>query len=196
MKDRGLILILFSCYFYHRMDDPVIFLNYLTNTCNVTVPRAQNKILGFLPDFRALLNTPESQIDEFVKNTHSSNSARAANARILVPSGAIILLKSLRFELEDRRKCNALPNGAQLAAVNNQDMAIFRQQRSQAIEQESQRRQSSLPDLTVPKFDGSDPYYSENKTLVNLWEAVTHLDAIKRTPALISNLSGTPRTLG
>ena len=89
MKDRGLILILFSCYFYHRMDDPVIFLNYLTNTCNVTVPRAQNKILGFLPDFRALLNTPESQINEFVKNTHSSNSARAANARILVPSGAI-----------------------------------------------------------------------------------------------------------
>ena len=138
------------------MDDPGIFLNFLTNTCNVTVPRAQNEILGFLPDFRALLNTPESQIDEFVKNTHSSNSARAANARILVPSGAIILLKSLRFELEDRRKCNALPNGAQLAAVNNQDMAIFRQQRSQAIEQESQRRHSSLPDVTVPKFDGKN----------------------------------------
>ena len=116
---------LFPIYEHNRMDDPVIFLNYLTNICIVLIPRAQNEILNFLPSFRALLNTPESQIDEFVKTTHGSNSARAANARILIPSGAVVQLKSIRFELEDRRKCNALPNGAQLGAINAQDMTIF-----------------------------------------------------------------------
>ena len=100
------------------MDDLVIFLNFLVNTWNVNVARACIKILGFLSNFRALMNTPESQIDKFVKSTHSSNSAHAANARILILSGAIILLKSIQFECEDRRKCNALPNGVQLAAVN------------------------------------------------------------------------------
>ena len=145
-----------SLYIFHRMDDPVIFLNFVNNIFSVTVARARNEVLGFMPTFRALMTTPESQIDEFVKNTHSSNSARAANAKILIPSGAIIRLKSIRFELEDRRKCNSLPNGIQLAAINDQEMMVFRQQRSQALEQEPQRRKVSLPEITVPKFDGKN----------------------------------------
>ena len=100
------------------------------------------------------MTTPEAQIDEFLKNTHSSNSARVANANILIPSGAIIRLKSIQFELEDRIKCNALPNDVKLAAINNQYMEIFCQQRSQTLEEEVQRQQVSLPDITVPKFDG------------------------------------------
>ena len=102
------------------------------------------------------MTSPELQIDEFVKNMHRSNSARAANEKILIPSGAIIRLKSIQFELEDRRKCNSLPNGIQLAAINNQEMMVFRQQRSQALEQEPQRRKVSLPEITVPKFDGKN----------------------------------------
>ena len=102
------------------MEDPVIFLNFVNNICNVTVARARNKILGFIPNFRVLMTTPESQNDE-LKNTHSSNSAQGANAKILIPSDAIIYLKSIQFELEDRRKCNTLPNLIQLAPINDKD---------------------------------------------------------------------------
>ena len=63
------------------------------------------------------------------------------------------MLKSIRFKLEGRRKCNYLPSDAQLAGVNDQDMAIFRKQRTQAKEQETQQRLSALPEITVPKFD-------------------------------------------
>ena len=138
------------------MDDPVIFLNCLLSVLNVGATTACNEIIAFLPDFRALLTTPESQINEFVKNAHSSNSARTSNTKILIPSGAIILLKSIRFELEDQRKRNALPNRIQLPAINAQDMTTFCQQRSQAIKHKSQRCQSTLPDITVPEFDGKN----------------------------------------
>ena len=99
------------------------------------------------------MTTPETKIDEFLKNTHSANSARAATAKILIPSGTVIRLKSIQFELDDRRKCNSLPNGIQLVTITDQDMNVFCQQRLQALEQESQRCQVALPDITVPKFD-------------------------------------------
>ena len=150
------------------MDDPVIFLNFANNICNVTVARAKNKILGFIPNFRALMTTSDSQIDEFVKNKHSSNSARWANAKILIPSGTIMRLKSIQFKLEDKRKCNALPNSIQLAAINYQDMVIFHHQRSQALEEELQHSQVSLPDITVPNVDGKnyDNYISQFNEVV------------------------------
>ena len=75
------------------MDDPIVFVDYLTNVCNVNAPTARNEIIRFIPDFRALLNTPELQIDEFVKNTHRSNSAQASNGRILILSREVVLLK-------------------------------------------------------------------------------------------------------
>ena len=72
------------------MDDLVIFLNFITNVCNVQLAKVQNKIVAFIPTFRTLMTTPEQQFDEFVKTTHSANSARGANQRILIPSGTII----------------------------------------------------------------------------------------------------------
>ena len=59
------------------MDDPVIFLNFVNNIYNVTVAISRKKILEFIPNFRALMTTQETQIGEFLKNTHSANSARA-----------------------------------------------------------------------------------------------------------------------
>ena len=98
----------------------------------------------------------KQQLDKVIKNTHSANSAQTANQRILIRSGTVIFLKSIRFELVDRRKCNALPNEVQLAAITDPEMAVFRQQRSQFMEQETQHKQTTLPEITVPKFDGKN----------------------------------------
>ena len=78
------------------------FTTFLTNTCGLTVPRARNEVITFVDTFDALLSTSEAEIDNFVKNTHASNSARVAAQRILIPSAAVITLKALRFELIDR----------------------------------------------------------------------------------------------
>ena len=82
--------------------------------------------------------------------------ALGINQRIFIPSGTIMFLKLIHFELEDQRKCNVLPNGAQLSGITDQDMAIFCQQQSQFIEQETQQRQTTLTEITVPKFDGKN----------------------------------------
>ena len=54
---------------------------------------------------------------------------------------------------------------AQLAGVNNKDMAIFCQQRSQAKEQEVQQRLATLPEVTASTFDGKK--YNEFITQFN-----------------------------
>ena len=72
----------------------------------------------------------------------------------------------------DCRKCNDLPNGTQLAGITNQDMAIFCQQRSQFMEQEIQRKQTTLPEIPVPKFDGKN--YNDFTTQFNEIAAQTY----------------------
>ena len=84
---------------------------------NINTPRVHLEVITFIPTFRALMGTRDNEIDEFVKNVHDTNSARTAQNRILISNGLIIALKAVKFELEDRRKCGALPNQAQLQAL-------------------------------------------------------------------------------
>ena len=100
------------------MDDNNLFEAFLANVAGVTVDRARNEILQFIPTFTALLGTSEREIDNFVKSTHSSNSARAANSRILIPTTAVITLKAILFELKDRQMCDALSTMAMLTAID------------------------------------------------------------------------------
>ena len=79
------------------MDDNNLFEAFLAKVAGVTVDRARDEILQFIPTFTALLSTSEKEIDNFVKSTHSSNSARAANSRILIPTTAVITLKAIFF---------------------------------------------------------------------------------------------------
>ena len=51
----------------------------------------------------------------------------------------------------------------------------------------------SIHEIAVPNWDGSNPLFSEYRTFVKLWEMATPLDASKRAPASILNLTGTPR---
>ena len=100
------------------MDDEPTYLNFITNTCVVAVPRLRNELLSYANAFSSLLATTEKEFDTFVKTTHASNSARPANAKILIPNAAIIAVKAVLFELKDREHCNALPNQAMLNAID------------------------------------------------------------------------------
>ena len=129
------------------------FTTFLTNLCGLTVLRARNETITFIDTFDALLSTSEDEIDNFVKNTHASNSARATAQRILIPSAAIIILKALRFELIDRKKCGSLPDLAALQGLDAANISIMRVQRTKSVEDKASfAALSKLPEVVVPKL--------------------------------------------
>ena len=76
------------------MNNTAIFTAFLTNVAGVATPRARNELLSFVNTFASVLASSEKEIDSFVKATHAANSARAANARVLIPTSTIIALKA------------------------------------------------------------------------------------------------------
>ena len=103
------------------------FLTFLQTRCGVAIACTRNEIFTLVSTFRNLLSMREYQSDDFIKSTRSANSVRAAQQCLLVPSGDIKMLKVIYFELEDRRKCNALYMIARLQGVTDADITIFRQ---------------------------------------------------------------------
>ena len=84
------------------MDDLSVFENFLSTQCGLTVNLARDETIGFFNRFTALLTTSDADIGDFVKIPHAKNSARPTNGTILIPTSAIVALKDLLFELEDR----------------------------------------------------------------------------------------------
>ena len=107
------------------MNDPAVYTAFLTNVAGVTVPRVRVELSDFANTFQTLLSCSEDELDAFVKDTHSSNSARAANSRILIPTRAIIAIKAMLFELKERDKCDALPTRAALQAIDIAQIGIL-----------------------------------------------------------------------
>ena len=58
------------------------FANFVQNVLGVPTPWAQNTIIVFVSTFTDLLSATDEEINSFVTTTHSSNSSRAANAKI------------------------------------------------------------------------------------------------------------------
>lgn len=138
------------------MGDPTIFLNFLTNVAGFTNAWPRNEFLQFADTFQALLGTSEKELDSFVKNTHSANSARANNQKILIPPGSVITLKALLFELKDRDLCDSLPNAAMLDALDPAQVAILQTQRTQAIQDQLEIDNTNLTSMDVPKLTTSN----------------------------------------
>ena len=107
------------------MNDPAVYTAFLTNVAGVTVSRVRVELLDFANTFETLLSCSEDELDAFVKDTHTSNSARAANSRILIPTRAIIAIKAILFELKERDKCDALPSRAALQGIDVAQIGIL-----------------------------------------------------------------------
>ena len=116
------------------MDDPAVFAAFVTNMLRVGVARVQNEIINFTDTFSDLLSNSEKDIDDFVTITHGSNSARANNAKILIPSATVTALKAILFELKDRQLCNSLPDLATLQAIDIASLRVLRSMRNEAVQ--------------------------------------------------------------
>ena len=140
-----------------QMDDQAVYTAFLTNVAGVTAARARTELLGFANTFRTLMSCTEDELDNFVKDTHSSNSARNANARILIPTRSVIVIKALLFELKDRDRCDALPTPIMLQTLDAAQVAVLRSQRNQALEDEAQlANESSTSTMTIPKLTATN----------------------------------------
>ena len=139
------------------MDDPAVYTAFITNVAGVTTPRVRVELLDFANTFETLLSCSEDELDAFVKDTHTSNSARAANSRILIPTRAIIAIKAILFELKERDKCDALPSRAALQGIDIAQIGILRSQRNQALEEDAQLdKESSSSSMTIPKLTATN----------------------------------------
>ena len=145
------------------------FANFVQNVLGVPTPWAQNTIIAFVSTFTDLLSATDEEINSFVTTTHSSNSARAANAKILIPSNVAVLLQALLFELKDRDLCNALPDAAMLNAITPVQLGALRRSRANAIAHAKNRNTSTAASMTVPAFKGSnyDEFIAAFKSLAS-----------------------------
>ena len=89
------------------------------------------------------------------KHTHSSNSARTRN-KISIPLGSVISLQAIIFELKDHQHCGALPIAEMLEAITVPHLTLLKQSRSNALEQKKNRANNTLPDMSIPKFNGNN----------------------------------------
>ena len=147
------MLLLFKCT---DMDNQQAFQHFIQTTLNVNVVRVRDTIYDFVDTFGALLSVTDNDIDSFVKDTHSSNSGRAAAAKVLIPAKVSIALKAVLFELKDRELCAALPDLPTLQAIDNAQLTIMRGNRNKSIEMSDMRNNQSPPDMVVPKLSATN----------------------------------------
>ena len=138
------------------MNDAALFSTFLSGPLGLTVARTRNEVTDFIGTFNDLLSTSEKEIDDFVKTVHASNSARPANAKMVIKASVITGLKSLLYELKDRELCGALPDHVTLSAIDAAQLALLRNQRNIGLDAEKMRRDVSLPDMEVPKLTNSN----------------------------------------
>ena len=127
------------------MDDPAAYTRLLTDIAGIATPRVMTELLAFADTFTALLSSTEIELNDFIKNTLASNSARTPARKILIPAGTVIAIQSILFELKDRERCNALPTPAMLMGLNNAQVTAMRSQRAQAKHDQAQDRLATLP---------------------------------------------------
>ena len=94
------------------MDDTPIFNAFVQDILGVAVVRARTELIAYIPTFRQLMTISETDIDEFIKQVHSSNSGCAAAQHIVYMPSLAANLKALSFTLKDRANCNALCSGS------------------------------------------------------------------------------------
>ena len=116
------------------MDENNIFRDFVNNVLGVANPRVCNEILIFTNNFSAFLSVTDQEIDSFLKEMYSSNSARPLNGKILIPLNVPQSFRSVLLELKDRKMCRALPNRLVLQAINIAQINVMRKAKKEFLE--------------------------------------------------------------
>ena len=110
-----------------------------------------NEIIRFIETFDDLLYSSDNDIETFLKEVHSSNSARSANARILISSNIVMGLKSILFQFKDGQICDDLPDATIITAQYALQVNIMRRFRQYAMDDMDSKKNVKLSDMKSPK---------------------------------------------
>ena len=155
------------------MDDLPVFENFLSTQCGLTVNISREEKFGSVNSFTALYATSDVDINDFAKSMHTKNSASPANEKIMIPASAIIALKALLFELEDRARCGALSVLATLQALEAVKLNYIHVQREKSVAYKAKfSALSKLPEIKATKLTAdnyeiftTDFYYIMGRTI-------------------------------
>ena len=107
------------------MDDPIVFENFLQRA-GLTLPRQRAAVIDNLCEtFEEFSVITQDDINTFVIRNDQENRVRVPIQRVTLTSRFITSMKSVLFELHDRRKCLALPDAAGLNGIDD-DVPIMR----------------------------------------------------------------------
>ena len=120
---------------------------------------ALKDITSFIETFYDLISLSDNNIDKYLKEAHSSNSARSANTRILLSSNAVMGLKSILSELKDRQRWDALTGATIITLIDAGQVNIMRSLRRSALDDMDSRKDVKLPDMKVPKLTNTNFEY-------------------------------------
>ena len=115
-----------------------------------------NEITIFIEKIDDFLSSLDNKIDTFVKEVHSSNSARSANARILISSNIVMGLKSILFQFKDGQICDDLPDATILTAIYAGQVNIMIRLRQSALDDMDSKKNVKLPDMKVHKLTNTN----------------------------------------
>ena len=139
------------------MDDLPVFENFLSTQCGLNVNSARFEAVGFVNSFTALLVTSKAEIDDFVKTTHTTNSAHPKNGKIMIPTSATVALKALIFEIEYRARCVAILLLVTLQALDAVQLHCMHVQRTNSVSDKANfSALVKLPEITVPKLTANN----------------------------------------
>ena len=138
------------------MDQALIFANFLQSILGVTQNRTLNEITSFIETFDDLLCLSDKEIDTFVKEVHSLNSARRANARIFISYNIVMGLKSILFELKDIQLCDSLPDATIITAIDAGQVNIIKSLRQSNMNDIDSKKNVKLPDMKVAKLTNTN----------------------------------------
>ena len=141
------------------MNQSPIFANFLRCILGVTQNSTLNEIIRFIETFDDLLYSSDNDIETFLKEVHSSNSARSANARILISSNIVMGLKSILFQFKDGQICDDLPDATILTAIYAGQVNIMRRLRQYTLDDVASRENVKRPNMKVPKSTNTNVEY-------------------------------------
>ena len=115
------------------------------------------------------MGTTDDKIDKFITTVHGKNYGRALAQMISVPVGGIMHLKVLHFELDERNKCDALPDAEILEAIYIAQLIVMRSSRNQEACYTEGLKNTSMTELTVQIFTTSkfESFMENFKTAVS-----------------------------
>lgn len=161
------------------MDDPQIFDDFLT-VAGLPNPRSRANVINGLADtFTTLLHVTDKDIHSFIRETSSANGLLAnANQHATFNRSHSNALQAMRFELQNRYYCDALPTAPELAAIDAQAIILMKTQMIEFRTAQTHREASNKPSMDVQKLKSTNWFEFKQDVL----EALSRVYGVNGVP--------------